>query len=234
MRINKYLAAAGVASRRKAEKIILDGEIKVNNQVVTDLAFKINQGDKVTYKGKTLSLFTEAVYIMLNKPKCYISAVSDNRGRKTVVDLIKEKQHRVFPVGRLDYNTEGLMLLTNDGDFANKAIHPSSNIGKTYEVITKQKLSHKDRAQLKTGILINDVKTYPAEVSASEKIDDEFYRTSLTIFEGKNRIIRNMFKELQIKIYNLKRTQIGNLQLGNLSAGKYVYLTKNQIDKIFN
>lgn len=234
MRINKFLAGAGLASRRKVEELILSGKIKVNGEVVNNLAFDINENDKVEFNGKILSFFKKNIYIMLNKPKCYISAVSDDRGRKTVLDLIKEKDERLFPVGRLDYNTEGLILITNDGDFANKVMHPRNEIGKTYEVTTKEKLTHQHKAKLKAGIMIDGVKTLPALVNSSVKVDDEFYVTSLTIFEGRNREVRNMFKELKLKIYNLKRVKIGSLELGNLKKGSYKHLTQNEINKIFN
>ncbi len=234
MRINKFLAGAGLASRRKVEELIINGKIKVNGEVIINLAFDINENDKVEYNGKILSFFKENIYIMLNKPKCYISAVSDNRDRKTVIDLIKEKDERLFPVGRLDYNTEGLLLITNDGDFANNVMHPRNEIGKTYEVTTKEKLTHFHKAQIRTGILIDGVKTSPALVTSSLKINDVLYVTTITIFEGKNREVRNMFKELHLKVYNLKRIKIGNLELGNLKIGSYKYLTQNDINKIFN
>lgn len=233
MRINKYLASAGLASRRKVEQLILNGKIKVNGKIITDLAFNIGESDIVEYNNEKLSLPSKNIYIMLNKPKCYITAVSDDRGRKTVMHLIKDKELRLFPVGRLDYNTEGLLLITNDGDFANNVIHPSNSIGKTYEVTTKQNLTHSHKASLRNGIVINGVKTSPALVTLVQKVDEENYVTTITIFEGRNRIIRNMFKELNLKIYNLKRIKIGSLDLGNLKTGSYKYLTANDIEKIF-
>ena len=137
MRINKYLASCGICSRRKAEELIKSGKITINGNVVTDLSTIIKDNDIVAYNGKKVSLEQNKVYIMLNKPKCYICSLKDEKDRLTVLKLTKGVKERIFPIGRLDYNTEGLLLLTNDGDFANSIIHPSKHIEKTYEVKTK-------------------------------------------------------------------------------------------------
>ena len=169
---------------------------------------------------------------MLNKPKCYITSLKDEKDRKVVIDLLKDIKEKVFPVGRLDYNTEGLLLLTNDGDWANEITHPSKHIAKTYEVKIKHPLTSKQVMQINNGILIEGKKTLPAKIQLV-KIADEFYFYNITIYEGRNREIRKMFEFLGLKIYNLKRISIGALLLGNLQEGKYRKLNFNEKDLVF-
>ena len=232
MRINKYLATCGLGSRRSVEELIKKGLISINNKVVTDLSFDVSSSDIVKYNGKNLSLVEDKVYIMLNKPRCYITSTKDDQGRKVVLDLLKGCKYKIFPVGRLDYNTEGLLLLTNDGDWANNITHPSNHIAKTYAVSTKYMLTNKQLNQIRNGIIIDNRRTLPAKINLVDK-DDSHYFYHITIYEGRNREIRKMFEFLELKIYSLKRLQIGNLLLGDLEEGKYRYLDKKEINKVF-
>ena len=232
MRINKYLATCGLGSRRGVEELITKGDISVNGKVVTDLSYDISSNDLVKYKGKIVSLVEDKVYIMLNKPKCYITSTKDEQGRKIVLDLLKGCKYKVFPVGRLDYNTQGLLLLTNDGDWANNIIHPSKHISKTYVVTTKYMLTNKQLNQIRNGIVIDGKRTLPARLELVDKDDNLFYY-HITIYEGRNREIRKMFEFLGLKIYSLQRIQIGLLELGLLEEGKYRYLDKKEIKLVF-
>lgn len=232
MRINKYLATCGLGSRRGVEELITKGDISVNGKVVTDLSYDISSNDLVKYKGKIVSLVEDKVYIMLNKPKCYITSTKDEQGRKVVLDLLKGCKYKVFPVGRLDYNTQGLLLLTNDGDWANNIIHPSKHISKTYVVTTKYMLTNKQLNQIRNGIVIDGKRTLPAKLELVDKDDNLFYY-HITIYEGRNREIRKMFEFLGLKIYSLQRIQIGLLELGLLEEGKYRYLDKKEIKLVF-
>lgn len=232
MRINKYLATAGIGSRRKVEEYILEGKVSINGKVIKELGYDVKDGDKVAYNGKLLALDEKKIYIMLNKPKCYITSLSDEKDRKIVTDLLKGINERVFPVGRLDYNTEGLLLLTNDGDMANSIIHPSSEIGKTYEVKLKYNPTNKQLNEIRRGIVIDGRRTLPAKVEVVS-YEEPYYILYVTIFEGRNREIRKMFEHLNLKIYNLKRISIGGLNLGNLEMGKYKILSKKEISKVF-
>ena len=233
MRINKYLASCGICSRRKAEELIISGKISVNGTVVTELGTDILDTDVVTYNGKKVSLEENKVYVMLNKPKCYICSLKDEKDRLTVLKLTKGVKERIFPVGRLDYNTEGLLILTNDGDFANSIIHPSKHIEKTYEVKTKYPLTNKELASIRKGVVYEGVTYMSAKITPSIKQEDEMYLTKITIMEGKNHEVRNIFASVNHKVYNLRRTKIGSLTLGDLPMGKYKMLSNNDIDKIF-
>lgn len=232
MRINKYLAGTGLGSRRKVEELVTSGKISVNGNIVRDLSTDIGAGDVVKFEGKTLLPESEKVYIMLNKPRCYVTTLSDEKGRKIVLDLIRDCKVRVFPVGRLDYNTRGLLILTNDGDFANSIIHPSKHISKTYQVKLKYMPTNKQLSQIRRGMVLDDMRTLPAKVEFIG-MDEEYYLLNVTIFEGKNREIRRMFEALNLKIYDLIRLSIGGLNLGDLKEGKYKYLKMDEIDKIF-
>ena len=233
MRINKYLASCGICIRRKAEELIKSGKITINGSVVTDLSTIIKDNDIVAYNGNKVSLEQNKVYIMLNKPKCYICSLKDEKDRLTVLKLTKGVKERIFPIGRLDYNTEGLLLLTNDGDFANSIIHPSKHIEKTYEVKTKYALTNKELATIRKGVVYNGEAYLPAKVTKSIKTDDEMYITTITITEGKNHEVRNIFASLNHKVYNLRRIKIGCLELDDLAMGKYRKLSKDDINKIF-
>ena len=232
MRINHYLASCGVSSRRKAEEFIKLGLVSINDKVITELSTVVKQDDVVKFKGKLVKPEENKVCIMLNKPKGYITAVSDDRGRPTVMKLLPKMTERVFPIGRLDYNTEGLLLLTNDGDLANNITHPTKHISKTYEVLLKVKPSTEALQKLRSGVELDGIKTLPAIIS-KPKNEDGLYKLEVTIHEGKNRQVRRMFEYIGIRIYSLKRVSIGGLKLGDLELKKCKYLTDYEIKTIF-
>ncbi len=232
MRINQYLANCGITSRRKAEKLILNGLVKVNGNVVTELGTDIKQDDIVEYKGERVILENNKIYLMMNKPKGYLTSVSDDRGRPTVMKLVKNVSERVYPVGRLDFNTEGLLLLTNDGEFANEVMHPSKHISKTYKVTLKTKPKTEHLEQIRKGLVIDGTKTLPA-VLTRPKFDDGLYSLEITIFEGRNREIRKLFEAVGYNVFALKRLRIGKLELGELPLKAVRELTKNELLLIF-
>lgn len=227
MRINKYIAACGICSRRKAEEYILQGKVKVNEKIIKDLSTNVDEKtDKVYVDNKLIKLENKNVYIMLNKPKGYVTTNSEQFNRKSTSDLIYEDV-RVFPIGRLDMYTEGLLLLTNDGEFANKMMHPKNEIKKVYEVNVDKKITDENIKKLQDGVDIGGYVTKPAIV---EKIDE--YNMKIIISEGKNRQVRKMCEAVSLKVKNLKRIQIGNLKLGNLKVGKYKILSEKEIKNI--
>ncbi len=232
MRINKYLASCELGSRRKVEDLIKNNKIKVNNQIINDMSYDIKNTDIVEYNNTIIRPQLNKIYLMLNKPKCYITSLKDNQNRKVVMDLLKGVKEKVFPVGRLDYNTQGLLLLTNDGEWANNITHPSKHIEKTYEVKLKVLLTNNQLKMIRLGIKYGNIKYLPATIKL-KSIEDNFYIYEITIFEGKNREIRNIFETLKVKIYSLKRITIGNLKLGDLKEGKYRYLTQEEINFIW-
>lgn len=230
MRINKYLASCGLASRRKVEELITGGMIAVNGQVVTTLGYDIDEeADQVTYKGKIVKPENEKVYYMINKPQGYLSTVKDDRGRPTVLKLLHGVKDRVYPVGRLDYNTTGLLLLTNDGDFTYHLTHPKKHVSKTYEVKTKFGLRPEQIKLFQTGVDLGDFVTHPAIVERSKLVGDK-YITRITIFEGHNRQIRRMFEVIGLQILELKRVAIGDLWLGDLPLGHFRELTQDELN----
>ena len=229
MRLNKYIAECGAASRRGADKLISDGLVKVNNKVVTELGTIVNEdNDTVTVNGKKLVLRNRDVYIILNKPKGCITAVKDDKGRKTVMDYVDAKDKRLFPVGRLDYDSEGLVLLTNDGDTAYKLTHPSSEIPKTYIAKVEGEIPEKELDKLRDGIPLDGAVTHRAKIKVLG-VEDRISRIEITIFEGKNRQIRRMFEYIGYNVIFLKRTAIGDIRLGGLGRGLTRYLTPKEI-----
>jgi pseudouridine synthase len=227
-RLHKYLARCGIASRRKAEELILQGQVKVNGIVVNELGSKIDpEQDTVTIKGKKVNEKEKYTYIKLYKPEGYVTTVKDQFNRKTVMDLINIKE-RIFPIGRLDYNTSGLLLLTDDGNLANKLMHPKYRIYKTYEAEISGRVSKDSLDLLRSGVIIDGYKTAPARV----KILKEFQNTSIvqiSIHEGKNRQVRKMFETVGHKVIKLKRISFGNIDLSNMKPGEWKYLTHHEI-----
>ena len=229
MRINKYLALCGVASRRKVETLILEGKVKVNGKLVTNLATDITAEDKVLVNNKEVSTPNFYEYYMINKPKGYVCSVHDDRDRKIVVDLIKTDA-RIFPVGRLDYDSEGLLILTNDGDLTYKLTHPKHEISKTYYANIEGKLLDKEIEKLQKGVIIDgNVKLRPCIIN-KKYFKDNVTRVEITIYEGKNREIRKMFDTIKKPVQFLKRVKIGDLKLGGLNRGEYRTLTKKEVD----
>lgn len=231
VRLQKYIAMSGKASRRAAEELITAGRINVNGEVIKELGTKVEIGaDIIKLDGKIIKPETRNYYIMLNKPTGYVSTVNDQFSRPTVIDLIDEEiKSRVFPVGRLDYDTEGLLLLTNDGDFTYKVTHPKFNMNKTYIATIKGGIKVSGLNALRRGVTIDDYKTSPAEV---EIIDAEKGVTTIkiTIHEGKNRQVRKMFDAVGCKVIALKRISIGIVELGNLPLGRWRHLTTHEIN----
>ena len=232
MRINKYLSSCELGSRRKVEEFIKSKEVMVNDSILTDLSYDVKDDDIVKFKGKIVKPQEKKVYIMLNKPKCYITSLKDEKDRKIVTDLLKGVKEKVFPVGRLDYNTQGLLLLTNDGIWANNIIHPSKHIYKTYEVSLKVMLTGKQLNQIRKGMVVDEEKYLPAKIDLVSS-DDEFNVYHITIMEGKNREIRRIFESMNVKIYALKRIAIGGLLLGDLQEGKFKFLNEKEVNLVF-
>ena len=231
-RLQKILAAAGVASRRKAEEIITAGRVAVNGTVVTELGTKADaEVDEIVVDGKPLRKSRRLLYFLLNKPKGYVTTVSDPEGRPTVMDLIPEKEERVYPVGRLDYASEGLLLLTNDGSLAQLLTRAGSHVPKTYLVKISGRPSEKDIARLRGGISIpledgRCVKTSPAKIRLTKDEPNPWYEVIL--IEGRNRQIRRMFKEIGFDVEKIKRVQLGPLKL-DVEPGKYRALTVREV-----
>ncbi len=221
MRINKFLSTCGVASRRKAEEIILSGRISVNGKVVTELSTDVDENnDRVFLDGKRVQYTSNYIYLMLYKPKGCITSLSDDKGRKTVMDFIPEKYRPyVKPVGRLDYDSEGLLLFTNDGDFAKEITSPASKIKKHYIVKIEGNITRNEVLKLSRGVELDEnTKTAPAMIKVLEE-DKEKTKLEIVIQEGKNREIRRMFESIGKNVIFLKRTQIGMLRLGGLPRG---------------
>ena len=227
IRINKYIASSGVCSRRKAEEYILAGKVLVNGVVNTELGYKVKEEDIVVVDGKQISLEENKVYIMLNKPKGYVTTSQEQFGRPSVLDIVKVEE-RVYPVGRLDMDSEGLLILTNDGDFSNNIIHPTKHISKKYEVVLKENITEASIKKLESGVDIGGYVTRPAKV---EKVTDK--KILITIGEGKNRQVRRMIETIDNKVLNLKRIAIGGLKLDKLKSGEYIKLDEKLINKIF-
>lgn len=228
MRLQKYLALCGVASRRACEAIITDGRVSVNGVKITELGTKVTEGDEVCVDGEVQRLENKKLYIMLNKPVGYVTTVSDEKDRPTVMDLLGDVSSRVYPVGRLDFNTEGLLLLSNDGDFTYKITHPKHKLDKTYEVLVTGKAKHGAIRMMETGLYIDGKKTAPATVDAREAGKGSAILT-ITIHEGRNRQIRKMCQAVGFKVLSLKRIFEGGLALGNLPLGKWRHLTPSEI-----
>ena len=227
IRINKYIASSGVCSRRKAEEYILAGKVLVNGVVNTELGYKVKEEDIVVVDGKQISLEENKVYIMLNKPKGYVTTSQEQFGRPSVLDIVKVEE-RVYPVGRLDMDSEGLLILTNDGEFSNNVIHPTKHISKKYEVVLKDNITETAIKKLESGVDIGGYVTRPAKV---EKVTDK--KILITIGEGKNRQVRRMIESVDNKVLNLKRIAIGGLKLDKLKSGEYIKLDEKLVNKIF-
>ncbi|MDR3186703.1 MAG: rRNA pseudouridine synthase [Christensenellaceae bacterium] len=232
MRINKYIANCGISSRRGAELLIKENRVKLNNKIVSDLATEVNENnDTVSIDGNKIELVTKSIYIMLNKPKGCVCTKKDERGRKTIMDYVKLTDDKgVFHIGRLDYNSEGLILLTNDGELAQKITHPSHEIPKTYIAKIKGNIPENDLAMLRNGVVLDNSKTHPCKIKLLEKDKDDICRYEVTIYEGRNRQIRRMFEMINKEVVFLKRIAIGELRLGGLGRGLSRYLTEREIN----
>lgn len=228
MRLQKFMAEAGVASRRKCEELISAGRVRVNGQTA-QIGASVEPGDVVELDGKRVKPARDSVYLMLNKPGDCVSTCSDDKGRKTVMDYLPPNLPRVYPVGRLDFNTEGLLLLTNDGEFANKMTHPKHSVQKKYLVVIDSSISDLDVRRLESGVTIDGHKTAPAIIKV---LNESPKRTELLciISEGRNRQLRKMFEVVGKNVVYIKRVAVGSLRLGDLKRGQYRYLTSQEID----
>lgn len=229
MRLNKFLAECGVCSRRKADEIIAEGRVTVNRKTVSEMGFDVDEKKDVVYlDGKKIVPVTHYEYIMFNKPKGCVTTMSDDKGRKTVYDFIG-REKRLVPVGRLDYDSEGLLLFTNDGELTHKLTHPSNEIPKTYVVKIEGEISESDMATLRKGVTVNGVKYSRCKVKFTGE-ENGLSRLEVVIFEGKNREIRRMFEAVEKNVVFLKRVAIGDLRLGGLSRGGFRELNEFEID----
>ena len=231
IRLQKYLAEAGVASRRKCEEFMLQGRVEVNGVRITELGSKVDAGDIVKVDGKEVKQEEKKVYILLNKPVGYITTAKDQFSRKTVLDLIEGVNERIYPVGRLDYDTSGLLLLTNDGDLAYKLTHPSREADKIYQVKVKGALNDNALHAFKSGIRIDDYTTSPAKIKILERTSTDTL-IEVTIHEGKNRQVRRMFEAVGHTVLKLRRISIGPVKLGNMEEGTWRNLTPEEVKSL--
>lgn len=222
---------ANLASRRASEQYILDGRVKVNGAVVTELGTKVSGEDKIEVDGEEIRIVNKKYYIMLNKPQGYVTTASDEFGRKTVLDLTSDIKDRLFPIGRLDADTEGLLLLTNDGDFTYKISHPSHKIEKVYHAHIAGILTRAEADILRRGVEIDGRYTAPAKIKVVEGMKHSCI-VEVIICEGRNRQVRKMLEKVGHRVLELKRVAIGNVTLGNLPLGKWRHLTDAEINTL--
>ena len=232
MRINKYIASCGVASRRKAEEIILAKRVKVNGKTVEELSFNIDENnDVVEIDGQRIGLNEESVYIVLNKPEGYITTVKDQFDRPSVLDLVSDIKERVYPIGRLDYETSGLLILTNDGDLTYKLTHPKHEVDKTYMAIVKGIPTEEELKNFEEGLYIEDYKTAPAKIKVVKKDEEKNYAIcQIKIHEGRNRQVRKMCRAINHPVMRLRRVAMGKITLKDTEVGKYRHLSKEEVE----
>lgn len=233
IRLQKFLSQNGIASRRKAEELILAGKIKVNGHIA-GLGDKVDPfRDKVSVSGKRVVNDSKKMYIMLNKPRGFVTTLHDEQDRKCVAMLVEDAGQRLFPVGRLDRNSEGLLLMTNDGEFANMLTHPSRHVNKVYRVTVREQATEEQVFKMREGIMLDDRKTLPCEITIIEKYED---RTVLrfVITEGRNRQIRRMCEAVGLNVIRLKRTEIAGVKLGMLPQGKWRELNEKEMKHLTN
>lgn len=230
-RLQKFIARAGVASRRHAEKLITSGRVKVNGIVVKELGTKINPDiDTVTVDNKPVKA-EEKVYLLLNKPKGYVTTLYDPQGRPIITDILKNVRERVYPVGRLDYDTEGLLLVTNDGQLTYALTHPRHEVPKTYRALVKGVPSREKINQMRNGLMLSDGPTAPAKVRLLGRKKDNGL-LEITIHEGRNRQVKRMCEHIGHPVLELKRVKLGNLTLKGLATGQYRHLTRKEINEL--
>jgi len=231
IRINKIIADAGIASRREADRLIKAGEVTVNGEVMMEPGLKVDSDtDHIKVKGRLVKPVARKIYILLNKPKGYVTTTVDPQGRPTVLDLIKKVKGRIFPVGRLDFQSEGLLILTNDGDFAQKVMKPKQKIKKVYDVKIRGQLNENLKKKLEYGIDVEGTKMHLDRVEIIKAVNNSWLR--VTLLEGKNRQIRKIFDEIQHPVVKIKRIQIGNLKAPRLKPGEYIFLEDHHLKQI--
>lgn len=231
IRLQKFIAQCGIASRRKAEEMITQGKVKINGKTAV-LGDKVTSADKVTLSGRRIVMQkTNYRYIMLNKPRGFVTTMSDERGRKCVAELVSNVGERVYPIGRLDKDSEGLLIFTNDGEFANKVMHPRNNIYKIYRVTVRPSISEDQLVKLETGVELDGKKTAPAIVHVVHQEPGRVV-LEMILHEGKNREIRRMCDAVGLEVARLKRTQIGGVKMGMLKQGDWRDLTEKEVKNL--
>lgn len=233
MRLNKYISQAGIASRRKADELTVQGKVRINGVVMKEPGYDVAEGDVVEVNGNLVRHEAKKVYIMLNKPKGFITSASDEQNRPTVMELVADIEERIFPIGRLDYNTSGMLLMTNDGDLFYKLAHPKHHIFKTYRARVSGQISPERLARLRNGVDIGGYVTSKAIVNVIKQAERSTI-VEIKISEGKNRQVRKMFSAVGNKVLDLERIAIGDLYLGHLKQGHYRKLTRQEIDYLKN
>lgn len=232
MRLQKYMAQCGVASRRSSEEIIKQGRVKVNGEVIDYMGFEVDENsDIVEVDGNVIKTEAKKYYILLNKPKGYVTTVSDEFDRPTVMELVKDVHARIYPVGRLDYDTAGLLLLTNDGDFANVLTHPKHSVNKGYIALLNTMPDSDALNSLRKGVLLDGKLTAPAKVEVLKPAKRNC-EIKITIHEGRNRQVRRMFEAVGAEVISLKRISVGNVTLGNLPEGKWRHLNDAEKNRL--
>lgn len=229
MRLNKYIAAAGVCSRRKADELIANGNVRINGAVMKEMGYDVADSDTVQVNGRTISAVSKKVYVAVNKPLGYITSMDDDRSRATVAELVADIPERLFPVGRLDYNTTGLLIMTNDGDLTYTLTHPKHEVWKTYIATVSGVISDNRIARLRKGVDIGGFVTSPAKVRVIKQMPRHAV-VEISIHEGKNRQVRKMFAAVGNKVQELERVSIGDIRLGRLMSGHYRKLTREEIE----
>ncbi len=230
-RISKYLADCGIASRRKAEEIVSAGRVQLNGETVTDLGRRVMNSDEIRLDGNPITKPEEHVYILLYKPRGYLTTLSDDRGRKTVIELVDIPGHRVFPVGRLDLDSEGLLLLTDDGELAFRLTHPRKQVDKVYVASLKEPIKEDSVERMRIGIMLEGSMTAPAHVRV---IHPSGLIIEVSIHEGRKRQVRRMVEEAGSRVVSLKRIRLGPLELGKLAPGEWRHLTPEEVEKLMN
>lgn len=233
MRINKYIAQAGVASRRKADELIENGNVKVNGAVLREPGYDVQEGDRVMVNGREISGAQKMEYVLINKPLGMVTTVEDDKDRLTVMDVVKDIDARLFPVGRLDYNTSGALIMTNDGELAYRLTHPKHEVYKTYRALVSGVLSNERAARLRRGVDIGGFVTSPAKVKIIRGTQHSTL-VEIAIHEGKNRQVRKMFAAVGNPVQELERVAIGDIRLGHLKPGHYRKLTREEIEYLKN
>lgn len=233
MRINKYIAQAGICSRRKADELIANGNVKINGAVLKEPGYEVTDGDKVEVNGTQISAKQKAEYVLINKPLGMVTTVSDDKERLTVMDVVADIDARLFPVGRLDYNTSGALIMTNDGEMAYRLTHPKHEVYKTYRARVAGILSNEKAARLRKGMDIGGFVTSPAKVNIIKGTQHSTI-VEISIHEGKNRQVRKMFAAVGNPVQELERIAIGEIRLGHLKPGHYRKLTREEVEYLKN
>lgn len=228
MRLNKYIAQSGITSRRKADELTLRGKVRINGNVMKEPGYNVAEDDVVEVNGQIIRPDSRKAYIVLNKPKGFITSIDDERNRSTVMELVADVDERLYPIGRLDFNTSGMLLMTNDGDLAYKLAHPKNQIYKTYRAKVSGQISAEKLSKLRNGVDIGGFVTSKAIVDVVKQSDRSAI-VEIKIYEGKNRQVRKMFAAVGNKVLDLERIAIGELYLGHLKMGHYRKLTQREI-----